>query len=58
MLIKVVVSTIEHSVDGIDFYKTKHGFVDTIDKETGQPKTVKAHGTPINEVFMESKIDR
>jgi len=55
---KVVVSTIEHSIDGIDFYKTKHGFVDTIDKETGQPKTVKAHGTPINEVFMECKIDR
>ena len=55
---KVVVSTIEHSVDGIDFYKTKHGFVDTIDKETGRPKTVKAHGTPINEVFMECKIDR
>ena len=55
---KVVVSTIEHSIDGIDFYKTKHGFVDTIDKETGRPKTVKAHGTPINEVFMECKIDR
>ena len=55
---KVVVSTIEHSVDGIDFYKTKHGFVDTIDKETGRPKTVKAHGTPINEVFMECRIDR
>jgi len=55
---KVVVSTIEHSIDGIDFYKTKHGFVDTIDKETGLPKTVKAHGTPINEVFMECKIDR
>jgi len=55
---KVVVSTIQHSVDGIDFYKTKHGFVDTIDKETGQPKTVKAHGTPINEVFMECKMDR
>ena len=55
---KVVVSTIGHSVDGIDFYKTKHGFVDTIDKETGQPKTGKARGTPINEVFMECKIDR
>lgn len=53
---KVVVSTIEHSIDGIDFYKTKHGFVDTIDEKTGLPKKTKAHGTPINEVFMEYKI--
>ena len=52
---KVIVSTIEHSIDGIDFYKTRHGFVDTIDDD-GSPKRSKAHGTPINEVFMECKI--
>ena len=61
---KVIVSTIEHSVDGIDFYKTKHDFVDTIDECTRLPKIIKGvHGTPIDEkgcgeVFMEYKIRR
>jgi len=53
---KVIVSTIEHSLDGIAFYKTKHGFVDTINEQTGEPKKTKAHGTPINEVYMECMI--
>ena len=59
---KVIVSTIEHSVDGIDFYKTKHDFVDTIDECTRLPKITKGvHGTPIDEkgcceVFMEYKV--
>lgn len=51
---KLVVSTIEHSLDGIDFYKKRNGFVDTLDETTGLPKKVKGvHGTPISEVFME-----
>lgn len=53
---RVIVSTIEHSIDGINFYKTRHGFVDTIDENNGLPKMMKAHGTPISEVFMECKI--
>eukprot|EP00571_Detonula_confervacea_P013022 CAMPEP_0172312766 /NCGR_PEP_ID=MMETSP1058-20130122/18550_1 /TAXON_ID=83371 /ORGANISM="Detonula confervacea, Strain CCMP 353" /LENGTH=221 /DNA_ID=CAMNT_0013026311 /DNA_START=150 /DNA_END=815 /DNA_ORIENTATION=- len=54
---KLVVSTIEHSLDGIDFYKKRNGFVDTLEEETGLPKKVKGvHGTPISEVFMEYKL--
>jgi GNAT superfamily N-acetyltransferase len=54
---KIIVSTIEHSIDGISFYKKRHGFIDTIDVETGLPKKVKGvHGTPISEVFMEYNI--
>ena len=55
---KIVVCTIEHSIEGIDFYKTKNGFVDAIDESTGllkEPSPV--HGTPICEVFMEYEID-
>mmetsp|Transcript_44032 Transcript_44032/g.93737 ORF Transcript_44032/g.93737 Transcript_44032/m.93737 type:complete len:88 (-) Transcript_44032:39-302(-) len=54
---KLVVSTIEHSVEGIDFYKTKNGFVDTIDERTGSVKKSEVHGTPICEVFMECAIN-
>ncbi|KAL9183783.1 hypothetical protein ACHAXT_004639 [Thalassiosira profunda] len=53
---KLVVSTIEHSIEGIDFYKTKNGFVDTIDEGTGVVKRSPVHGTPIREVFMEYQI--
>jgi N-acetylglutamate synthase-like GNAT family acetyltransferase len=56
---KLVVSTIEHSVDGIDFYKKRNGFVDTIDEQTGLPKKVGGvHGTPISEVFMEYEVKK
>lgn len=54
---KLVVSTIEHSIQGIDFYKTKNGFVDTIDGQTGSVKRSEVHGTPICEVFMECDIN-
>ncbi|KAL7527002.1 hypothetical protein ACHAWF_001997 [Thalassiosira exigua] len=53
---KLVVSTIEHSVEGIDFYKTKNGFVDAMDERTGRAKRSEVHGTPICEVFMEFDI--
>ena len=53
---KLVVSTIEHSIEGVDFYKTKNGFVDTIDEETSSWKRSPVHGTPICEVFMEYQI--
>lgn len=54
---KLVVSTVEHSIEGIDFYKTKNGFVDSIDESTGLLKAPSpVHGTPICEVFMEYEI--
>ena len=55
---KLVVSTIEHSLEGIDFYKTKNGFVDTVDESTGTVRRSPVHGTPICEVFMEYPINK